>query len=53
MIWIVLICFGLGGLFKAITLNRLLKDSTEALKLQMEINDFLKERIEALERSPK
>ena len=49
-LWMALTFFGLAGLFNLITLTRHLRESNVAIKLQMEINNFLRERIEALEK---
>ena len=44
-----LVLFSLALLFNGLAIYRHLKESTKALKFQTEMNNFLKERISALE----
>ena len=50
MIWIAIGFIGLVSLSTLAALVDHVKDSNKAIKLQMEINGFLRERIEALEK---
>ena len=48
--WMVLIFYGLGNILNCLGIREHIRDSNDALKLQMEINEFLRERIAALEK---
>ena len=48
--WMVLIIYGLGNILNCLGILKHIRDSNDAMKLQMEINEFLRERIAALEK---
>ena len=48
--WMILIFCGLGIILNCLGIREHIRDSNDALKLQMEINEFLRERISALEK---